>query len=552
MPDLAQSLGRYDLGYLQIAAELWGIEFTASELNQGIEILASIMLDEQLTREIIASLPMEAQTAIADLLNNDGRLAWSFFKRRYGEVREMGSGRRDRARPYLEPISTAEVLFYRALIGRTFYDTPSGPEEFAYIPDDLLPLLEAGRVKRDQPLGRAARPAEHDHILPISDHILADACTTLAGLRMGLAGIEAHFFPYPGKYPLTDNFLKVLLDTAGLLDESGVPSPEPTRLFLESGRGQALAQLVSSWRKSKQLNELALLPGLILEGEWRNDPLLARGAILQFLQSIPDNTWWNIDTFIDTIRQNYPDFQRPAGDYDSWFIRKAGQNDTEEPEYLRGFENWDQVEGDLLRFMITGPLHWLGILDLATAGEGQPPTAFRNSRWAEALLQGEPPEGLSPEDEKLLARSDARLVLSVRVPRSVRYQIARFSEWDKLDRESYHYRLTPPALNRASESGLLTSHLLTLLRNQAEAVPPSLITALERWDQHGRQARIEKVQVLRLTTPEILEALRASRAARFLGDPLGPTTVIVKSGAQEKVLAALSEMGYLGEIVVEG
>ena len=161
MPDLAQSLGRYDLGYLQIAAELWGIEFTASELNQGIEILVPIMLDEQLIREIIASLPTESQTAIADLLNNDGRLAWSFFKRRYGEVREMGSGRRDRARPYLEPISTAEVLFYRALIGRTFYDTPSGPEEFAYIPDDLLPLLEAGWVKRDQSLGRAARPAEH-------------------------------------------------------------------------------------------------------------------------------------------------------------------------------------------------------------------------------------------------------------------------------------------------------------------------------------------------------------------------------------------------------
>jgi hypothetical protein len=62
---------------------------------------------------------------------------------------------------------------------------------------------------------------------------------------------------------------------------------------------------------------------------------------------------------------------------------------------------------------------------------------------------------------------------------------------------------------------------------------------------------VEQVFVLRLSSPEILQELRASRAARFLGDPLGPTTVIVKPGAREKVLAALTEMGYLGEIVAE-
>lgn len=551
MPDLAKSLGRYDLGYLQIVAELWGVDFSAGDLNQGIESLLQVLLDDQLIREIIDSLPTEAQRAVADLLSNDGRMAWSFFKRRYGEVREMGSGRRDRARPYLEPISTAEVLFYRALIGRTFFDTPSGPEEFAYVPDDFLQVLEADQAQSRQPLGRAAHAAEYSHILPISDRILADACTLLAALRMGLQEVNDHFSSYPGQYPLTELFLKMLLDSARLLGKDGVPDPEPTRDFLEAERGQSLAQLVSHWIESKQLNELVLLPGLILEGEWRNDPLLAREALLDFLETIPENTWWNIESFIDVIQQQYPDFQRPAGDYDSWFIRLAEHEDGQETEYLRGFEYWDQVEGQLLRFMITGPLHWLGILDLAAPAKDKLPAAFRTSSWSAALLQGEPPEDLPVEDEKILARSDARLVLPTRVPRSVRYQVARFSEWDDRDRETYHYRLTPSSLSRASESGLLTSHLLALLRNHAEAIPPNLVTALERWDQHGRQARIEGVQVLRLGSPEILEELRASRAARFLGDPLGPTTVIVKSGAQEKVISALSELGYLGEIVGE-
>jgi hypothetical protein len=60
---------------------------------------------------------------------------------------------------------------------------------------------------------------------------------------------------------------------------------------------------------------------------------------------------------------------------------------------------------------------------------------------------------------------------------------------------------------------------------------------------------MEQVLVLRLSSPEILQELRTSRAARFLGDPLGLTTVIVKTGARDKVLAALAEMGYLGEII---
>jgi hypothetical protein len=44
-----------------------------------------------------------------------------------------------------------------------------------------------------------------------------------------------------------------------------------------------------------------------------------------------------------------------------------------------------------------------------------------------------------------------------------------------------------------------------------------------------------------------LQALQASRAARFLGDILSPTVVVIKPGAADKVLDALVELGYLGE-----
>jgi hypothetical protein len=49
-------------------------------------------------------------------------------------------------------------------------------------------------------------------------------------------------------------------------------------------------------------------------------------------------------------------------------------------------------------------------------------------------------------------------------------------------------------------------------------------------------------------SPEVLQALRKSRASRYLGEPIGPAAITIKPGASQKVLAALAELGYLGEI----
>ena len=53
--------------------------------------------------------------------------------------------------------------------------------------------------------------------------------------------------------------------------------------------------------------------------------------------------------------------------------------------------------------------------------------------------------------------------------------------------------------------------------------------------------------VLRVSRPEILEQLRKSKAARYLGEPLGPTSVILKGGAAQKVAEAMTELGLLIE-----
>jgi hypothetical protein len=530
MPDLIQSLHKHDTGHLKIVAELWGIELSAKGSQAITRQLCAAMLNRNLLSEILESLPPDARSAVDALHTREGRIPWAEFIRQYGDIREMGPGKRDRERPYTAPASPAEALFYRALLARAFFSTPSGPLEFAYIPDDLFALMrstgspqEKSSLQRE-PLGRPASPSEKTHIVPADDFILDEATSLLAALRLGIAAPETR---------IPSGTLQALLGAAGLL-KSSLPQPQPTRVFLEAARHEALKLLTDGWAQSSDFNELRQVPGLILEGEWHNRPREAREFLLGLLGTIPNGTWWSMPAFVQDIKENHPDFQRPAGEYDSWFIKRASDG-----TYLRGFEHWDQVEGALLRYLISGPLFWLRQVDLAAPAQGQEPTAFM---VRPALTQS------LPENSRWHVSSQGKITVPRFTPRTARYQISRFCQWLEPGMDEYQYQITPASLQRATRQELNLAHLLPLLAKHSQSgVPPSLVKALKRWQAHGTEARVKSQVLLRVSKPEVLEALRKSKAARFLDEVLGPTTVIVKEGAQSKVLAALAELGFLAE-----
>ena len=561
MPDLNKSLQNQDIGFLRIVAESWGVALTQGDARAALPVLVMALRDQALVSEVVEALPAAARQALDGLSRSSGRMPWALFTRRYGVLREFGPGRRDREKPHLDPASPAEILWYRALIGRAFFDTPAGPEEFAFIPDDLANLLPPPVTAVAEALGRPASPVERAFPLLVSDRLLDHATTLLAALRLGLPLEQVRLYTpawqdpaFPlSPPPLTLEAIRLFLSAAGLLDAAGMPLPEPVKAFLEAPRGEALAMLARAWLDSAQFNDLRLVPTLRAEGEWENDPRRARQAVIDFIASVtePDrqrgHPFWSLGAFVQAVHQHHPDFQRPAGDYDSWFLRQADTG-----EFLRGFAHWEAVDGALLRYLIAGPLYWLGICDLAlTAPPGEAGTrlgGFRFSAWAEALLAGQAPQGLAVEEAQVHVGSDFRISLPGLAPRALRYQLARFCEWDEEKADGTHYHLTPASLARARQQGLTTSHLLTLLRRHARTVPPSLVRAVERWERKGSEARLEPVVVLRLASPELLQELRSSRAARFLGDPLGPTAIPVRAGAVPKVLRILAELGYLAEV----
>ncbi len=607
MPSLAQSLPAHDLGFLRIVASLWGLELTSVTPAAAAEELADGMLDAGLMEEVIETLPESAQAALRALLGAGGRLPWAQFARSHGEIREMGPGKRDREQPHARPNSAAESLYYRALLGKAFFETPAGPQEFAYLPEDILQALEfigfaASTVTEPEPEpepaprptapepeyadltepeyadlddlpvesepevprppasspprlpaappaapagipGRPATPAEKAHPLPASDHILDELTTLLAALRLGMEP-PAQTIPTPILTGLLAASRLMIPSPAAKGARGESLQPEAVRTFLETPRSQALAAIVTAWQASESFNELRQLPGLAFEGGWENQPLITREFLLNLLEPLPEGAWWSLPAFTRDIKQKYPDFQRPAGDYDTWFIKRLADG-----QYLRGFNHWDEIEGALLRHFFQ-VLHWLGQIDLASAEENGAPTAFRICvSNVESKKAGDPRPAAFDENEKIVISSSGRLTIPRLAPRAARYQIARFCDWETSPNpEEYRYRVTPASLKRAAGQGLKISHLLGLLaRHSGGKVPPAFVKALQRWETNGTEARIETLTVLKVSKPEILNELRASKAARFLGEILGPTTVVLQSGAEAKVLGILAELGLLAE-----
>ena len=582
MPDLFDSLLKQDIGHLRIIAEFWGLELDSKSADAAREKLTVSLLDPKLLAELIDTLPPEADSAITYLVNVGGRIPWPTFTRKFGDIREAGAGKRDREKLHLKPASAAEILYYRGLLARAFFDTEKGPQEFAYIPDDLLSLLnreentsvlvggaeeersqrkeerhspalapgasmdrtqvqvgKSSSVQESQALGRPASPGERGQEVLANDFILDDATTLLAALRMGktlesdssLSVLHPHTLTGTGTAALQN-----LLTTTKLINQN-IPQTEAVKNFLASSRQDALKMLQEAWVESQAFNELRLMPNIICEGEWTNQPHETREFLLNLLDAVPENKWWSLNAFVRDVKQNYADFQRPAGDYDSWFIKRASDG-----QYLRGFQHWDEVDGGLVKYFITNILHWLGQVDLGFTEGSNQPTSFRIINIESRIAAG--------EDSKLHVSSQGKITAPRLSSRVVRYQLARFCEWDDEKNEQFRYHITTNSLAKAKEQGLKAEHLLSLLVKHSDAgVPPSLVKALKRWEVNGTEARVQTQVVLKVSRPEILEEMRKSKAGKYLGEVLSPTAVIVKSGAIQNVMDALIELGLLTEVI---
>jgi hypothetical protein len=537
MPDFHQLFPAQDPDLLRIVAGFWQLDLQGEDPHAWAEQIFAAMQAPEARAEVLESLSPPALAAFQVLVSRQGIHPWPEFAREFGEIREMGAGKRDRVRPHEKPACISEALHYRGLIGRIFLPEGGVLREFVCVPAELLPEGIDGGKSSSMPLGKPAAPGMHAFARPASDRILDHATVLLAALRSGIPLNTLADRPWAADIP----FLQALLIAAGILNPDASPRPEKTRAFLAAPRSEALSLLLKSWLDSPIIAEWKFLPGITLSGTWGADPLRARRRILELFTALPRGTWWDLESFRAAVRSREPDILREGGDYDRWYIR-----DAQGTEFY-GFDSWIQVEGSLLCFFAS-LLNAFGMVDLGSLSPGEPFGTFRLCADLDDRLAGKSVFTSPKENGKIAVASTGQILVSPLAPRVAHYQLARYCQWGREDERGCRYRITATSLARARAQGLSASKLPGVLESGGTSpIPPAVLNFTRNWEKFGPQARFERQVLLRVTQSDILDELLASPAAAWLGERLNAETILVKPGKEQQVLDQLARLGHLAE-----
>lgn len=540
-----------------VFAGFWGVDLRKLTDRDAIDALSTAMQDPARAEKVWDGLDDDQRGVLQSILASDGRMQFGMFTRLFGEIRRMGASEIEREQPHLRPASSAEALYYRGLIARAFSEGTAGAVEMIYVPTDLIPVLPSHRTAYDnlddvpdEPMRLEAIDTEADAVQQADTSIVDDMTTLLAYLQLHNVAVStdtlaaderADLLPHLlARVDVRLDFLFALALSAGLVevvDGRAVPRRADTRRWLADTRAVQVQQLTNAWRTSSQYRDLWHVPGLHPEpAGWPYDPTVPRSAMINFLGELaPEQGWWSIDEFIETVKAVDPDFQRPGGDYNSWYIR----NDN--GDYLQGFESWDAVDGALLEYYLLGPMHWLGLVDLAE--DSAHLTAYGRAAAGQIAW----PTPADPEDS-ITVEADGTLLVSRRISRLDRFQVARFTTWEAAG-DPYRYRLDGRGIMQADQQGINTGHITAFLKRVAPVVPPAITTLLDSW-QSGPTASVtlEQVVVLRTTAPETLTMILENPALRrYVGAQLGPMAVIVRRDQWQALRDALGGQGIDAE-----
>ncbi len=552
MRSLRAALLDEPLAKLMAIADIWDAAVQATSPKDVAESLSTHILRAHALSDGVDGLPAHARDALDALLKSAGKMPLAAFERRFGVIRAMGPGRLERERPWMSPANAAEVLWYRGFVFRAFDRAGAAPVEAVFVPSDMLPLLVTPGSAPHNAASATPAPLQIDPAAQSSP--LLDDVTTMLGFvqnqevrvradglwdllsRQALARMLRDSSGVEDAHP--DKRFAFLLNLLARLgwtrpqDGRLKLSPQPVGNWLQSPAPQRREALAQAWLGDPDWNDLAHVEGIELEmtHTWANHPAHERASLMRMFAEwisergrpmTSDAADDSASEFAVHVKKISPDFARADGRYDTWHIREAHSG-----EYLNGFENWDRVEGALIRSILSGPLRWL----------------------EDARLPREA-TGAAPADRLFAVAADATITIANTLAFE-RFQLARVADWLETQSGAYVYHLTPRSLKRANDQGIKPARVLEYLEEKAGGpLPAAVARAVERWTERSGEARIEAALLLRTKDAATLDALLKLDAIRRASvERLAPTCAAIRARDLRAIRAAVAASGLLVDL----
>ncbi|GAC1565527.1 MAG: hypothetical protein NVS3B14_03520 [Ktedonobacteraceae bacterium] len=351
-------------------------------------------------------------------------------------------------------------------------------------------------------------------------------------------------------------FLRLLLMKLGLLYERGaVLLAAPAESFFALPLLERARRCYRLWLETTFWNELNTLPGVILRpGPGPLDPAhpevaRARSMVMERVLQTPPGEWHSFSAFIARAKLYVPYLLFPrqygarAERYSSG-SNPYGWDFRLRHGWLTHREGWHLVEGGFIRTMLTGPLHWLGLMDLQ---EGDKADAFRIIARIQDITGQETPALNEVAWGKLVVQPNFELLALAPVSEALLVTLDRFAERTRLEQVA-QYRLTKASVTRAVQMGLRSETIQQQLEHAAGgAIPQNVSYSLTEWERQARRIELwPRVTILEVDQAAFLDELFADEQTRSMfGRRLAPLLAEVKVDHMANVQAVLWQREYM-------
>ncbi len=403
---------------------------------------------------------------------------------------------------------------------------------------------------------RDGLPLVHSRLL--SRTALRQVLDTLSGLRRFWSDRAPEQIHTEADIPFL-LFLRLLLMRLDLLVErQGTLHAAPAHAFFSLPLAERAWRCFHLWLETPIWNELAYIPNVIAQpGPAPLEPaheevVRSRQVVVRHVVQSAAGNWHALAAFIARMKLHatYLLFPRQYGlraERYSVGSNPYGWNFRLRRGWLTHREGWHMVEGGFIRSLITGPLFWLGVVELDPA---EHPDAFRLAQGA-GLMTGQQPS--ASEDiawGRLVVQPNFDLIALAPVSEALLVSLDRFAERVRLEHIA-QYRLSKASVTRAIQQGLTAEAMQEILEQAAGGtIPQNVRYSLEEWERQARRIELWRNAVLlEVDDSALLDELCTDQAARvWVLRRLAPTLAEVSREHLAELQELLWQRDYLPAI----
>jgi hypothetical protein len=305
------------------------------------------------------------------------------------------------------------------------------------------------------------------------------------------------------------HFMRLLLQQLGLLvgtqgSVRATSLQQGASRFWDQSPEQRTDGGLQAWVRLRDWSELSSLGLSSLELDLHR----ARTALLEQLRMLPAARWLSAERFLAHLQLISPRLL---------FTTRQARNTVgheRQSERAQLSRRLAEIEAGFVGGSLSGPLHWLGLVDVCT--DGGRVLVFRiNASGARALRRRAATKADPARQGKLIVQPDFRIFALGPVPDGILARIELLADRVHADRRVFEYQLSRKAVHRAQHNDWSVTDVIAFLEiRTGTTLPQNVRRTLHGWgEQHTRITFHRSLSLLEVDDAQLLKQLWDDSAA---------------------------------------